>query len=87
MNLKKTNQSADIGREQHRNLNERYRIKITASADVQKPHFLKIFRMKKYITVIAFKIGVDVLGFPEFHKTFKDNFFIIDSQFFKAYSK
>ena len=49
--------------------------------------FLKRDFMKKCITVIAFKIGVDILGFPEFHKTFKEDFFTIDSQFFKAYSK
>ena len=43
--------------------------------------------MKKYIRIIAFKIGVDILGFPDFHKTIKEDYFIIDSKYFKAFSK
>ena len=43
--------------------------------------------MKKFITVIAFQIGVDVLGFPMMVKTFKYDYFIIDSQYFKAFSR
>ena len=43
--------------------------------------------MKKIITVIAFQIGVDVLGMPLFFKTYKEDFFIISGKYFNAFSK
>ena len=43
--------------------------------------------MKKILTIIYFQIGVDILGFPLFTRHAKEDFVIIDSQYFKAFSK
>ncbi len=43
--------------------------------------------MKKIFKIIAFQIGVDVLGFPQFINHKVEGFFVIHSQFFKAFSK
>ena len=43
--------------------------------------------MKKLITVIYFQIGIDILGFPQFTYHVKNDFVIIDSRYFKAFSK
>lgn len=43
--------------------------------------------MKKLLTIIYFQVGVDVLGFPLFTRHHKEDVVIIDSQYFKAYSK
>ena len=43
--------------------------------------------MKKIFKIIAFQIGVDCLGFPQFHNHTIEDFKIVDSQFFRAHSK
>lgn len=43
--------------------------------------------MKKYFKTIVFVVGVDVLGFPQFITHRVANYHIINSQFFRAYSK
>ncbi|MCT4181635.1 hypothetical protein [Elizabethkingia miricola] len=44
--------------------------------------------MKKFFKTIVFQIGVDVLGFPVFHKHQIENRSLVsDSVYFKAYSK
>ncbi|WP_262907413.1 hypothetical protein [Chryseobacterium sp. MFBS3-17] len=43
--------------------------------------------MKKIITIVAFRVGVDVLGFPLFCNHRIANYRIVHSQFFNAFSK
>lgn len=43
--------------------------------------------MKKIITIIAIQIGVDVLGFPLIHRTYKESYFIVSGKYFNAFSK
>lgn len=44
--------------------------------------------MKKFLKTIVFTIGVDILGFPQFHRHQIDRRTPhSDSQFFKAHSK
>ncbi|QIY83396.1 hypothetical protein HER18_07565 [Chryseobacterium sp. NEB161] len=46
--------------------------------------------MKKFLKNIAFQIGVDILGFPQFHNHKLEGYYYIsysDSQYFKANSK
>ena len=49
--------------------------------------------MKRVITIIAFQIGVDCLGFPQFHTheietmEYKQNYKAHTSNYFKPYSK
>lgn len=42
--------------------------------------------MKKFVTIIAFQIGVDVLGFPQFHNHALTKVFC-DGKYFKSFSK
>ncbi len=43
--------------------------------------------MKKYFLTIAFRIGVDVLGFPKIHNHCVMKEVAVDGKFFKSYSK
>lgn len=43
--------------------------------------------MKKIFKTLVFIVGVDVLGFPQFCSHKKTDFIIIDSKYFRAYSK
>ncbi len=43
--------------------------------------------MRKAVKIIAFQIGVNVLGFPEFHVHRVTDLFAVHSKYFKAFSK
>lgn len=43
--------------------------------------------MKKIFINLVFVIGVDVLGFPQFHKHSIIERIVMNSKFYKAYSK
>ena len=44
-------------------------------------------KMKKFFKTLVFVIGVDVLGFPKFHRHFLIEKIIMNSKYYKAYSK
>lgn len=46
---------------------------------------LTMSKIKKFCKTIVFIVGVDVLGFPSFHRHYLR--FYPDSQFYKAFSK
>lgn len=48
---------------------------------------LTMSKMKKIFKTVVFVVGVDVLGFPQVHRHFVAEYYIIDSSFFKAFSK
>lgn len=43
--------------------------------------------MKKIFQIIAFQIGVDVLGFPQFHTHQFEDTVRVSGKYFKSYSK
>lgn len=43
--------------------------------------------MKKFLHIVAFQIGVDVLGFPEFHNHFLEKTVFVDGKYYKSFSK
>lgn len=43
--------------------------------------------MKKFVQILAFQIGVDILGFPNFHKHTIHRTVCFSGKYFKAHSK
>ena len=43
--------------------------------------------MKKFVKIIAFQIGVDVLGFPQFHNHSLTKEVFCNGKYFKSFSK